>query len=140
MKSEANSIHNFLKNISLIFDYRKKCSIFASTNSATLPIEQRTRAELLLLYCVAHHARIWNRRFPLKPQLPRKLKGSWIDVSHTEQVKFYAQLCYLAYLQDCIHPDNTFKKELLDLFAAYPNVDTRAMGFPEDWRSEPLWN
>ena len=28
----------------------KIMSTFASTNSATLPIEQRTRAELLLLY------------------------------------------------------------------------------------------
>ena len=40
------SIHNFLKNISLIFDYREKYATFVSTNSATLPIEQRTKAEL----------------------------------------------------------------------------------------------
>ena len=105
-----------------------------------LYLESWIKCAAVLRNCVAHHARIWNRRFPLKPQLPHKLSGAWIDVSHTEQVKFYAQLCYLAYMQDRIHPDNTFKKELLDLLKSHPNVDTRAMGFPENWQSEPLWN
>lgn len=36
--------------------------------------------------------------------------------------------------------NNTFKKELLELLKSYPNVDTKAMGFPEDWKSEPLWS
>jgi abortive infection bacteriophage resistance protein len=79
-----------------------------------LYLESWIKCAAVLRNCVAHHARIWNRRFPLKPQLPRKLKSPWIDVSRTEQVKFYAQLCYLAYLQDCIHPDNTFKRDLQD--------------------------
>ena len=105
-----------------------------------LYLESWIKCAAVLRNCVAHHARIWNRRFPLKPQLPHKLSGAWIDVSHTEQVKFYAQLCYLAYMQDHIHPDNTFKKELLDLLKSHPNVDTKAMGFPENWQSEPLWN
>ena len=26
----------------------------------------------VLRNCIAHHARVWNRRFPLKPQLPKK--------------------------------------------------------------------
>lgn len=105
-----------------------------------LYLESWIKCAAVLRNCVAHHARIWNRRFPLKPQLPHKLSGSWIDASQTEQVKFYAQLCYLAYMQDCIHPENTFKQELFKLLETYPNVDTGAMGFPENWRKEPLWN
>lgn len=27
-----------------------------------------------------------------------------------------------------------------ELFKAHPNVDTKAMGFPENWQSESLWN
>lgn len=34
---------------------------------------------------------------------------------------------------------NTFKQELFGLLKAHPNVDTKAMGFPENWQSEPLW-
>ena len=105
-----------------------------------LYLESWIKCAAVLRNCVAHHARIWNRRFPLKPQLPHKLSGAWIDTSHTEQVKFYAQLCCLAYLQDRIHPDNSFKSEFLELLKAHPNVDTKAMGFPEGWQSEPLWN
>lgn len=105
-----------------------------------LYLESWIKCAAVLRNCVAHHARIWNRRFPLKPQLPRKLENPWIDITHTEQVKLYAQLCYLVYLQDCIHPDNTFKKDLMSLLNTHPNVDTKAMGFPENWQSEPLWN
>ncbi|MBO5251787.1 MAG: Abi family protein [Bacteroidaceae bacterium] len=104
-----------------------------------LYLESWIKCAAVLRNCVAHHARIWNRRFPLKPQLPHRLSGSWINVSHTEQVKFYAQLCYLAYMQDRIHPNNTFKQELFGLLKTHPNVDTKAMGFPENWQSEPLW-
>ncbi|MBQ8501687.1 MAG: Abi family protein [Bacteroides sp.] len=104
-----------------------------------LYLESWFKCAAVLRNCVAHHARIWNRRFPLKPQLPHKLSGSWINTSHTEDTKFYVQLCYLAYLQDCIHPDNTFKKDFFELLHSYPNVDTKAMGFPENWQSESLW-
>ena len=88
---------------------------------------------------LAHHSRTWNRRFPLKPQLPGNLNGAWINASTTLQTKLYAQLCYLAYLQDATHPNNDFKQQLKSLLQAHPNVDVAAMGFPNNWENEPLW-
>jgi abortive infection bacteriophage resistance protein len=35
--------------------------------------------------------------------------------------------------------DNVVTLKLKALLAKYPNVDTRAMGFPVDWQDEPLW-
>ena len=32
-----------------------------------------------------------------------------------------------------------FKNELKSLLVSYPQVDPAAMGFPENWISEPLW-
>ena len=104
-----------------------------------LYLESWIKCAAVLRNCIAHHARVWNRRFPLKPQLPKKLPALWIDESHTERVKLYAQLCYLVYLQNSIHPDNTFKQDLFALLEAHPNVDVKAMGFPANWREEPLW-
>ena len=36
-------------------------------------------------------------------------------------------------------PDNNFKDKLKTLLAAYPNIDTAAMGFPSGWESEDIW-
>lgn len=40
---------------------------------------------------------------------------------------------------DIISPNNDFKDKLMDLFAAFPEIDLRAMGFNANWQSEPLW-
>ena len=43
------------------------------------------------------------------------------------------------YIQQLVHPDNTFVSHFKDLLSRYPNVDVAAMGFPADWESQPLW-
>ena len=102
-------------------------------------LESWCKCAVALRNCLAHHSRTWNRRYPLKPQLPGKLKGDWINTSITLPTKLYAQLCCLAYLQNATHPDNDFKQQLKSLLKAHPNVDVAAMGFPASWENEPLW-
>ena len=87
----------------------------------------------------AHHARLWNRKFPNMPLLPRRLPYAWVDTSGLSPQKLYPQLCVLAYLENAIHPDNTFAADLKNLLVKYPNVDVAAMGFPKDWETQPLW-
>jgi abortive infection bacteriophage resistance protein len=93
----------------------------------------------VLRNCVAHHARIWNRKYPVKPQMPKKLRKTWISKYDEAPLKLYPQLCIMTYLQNTIHPNNCFAPQLKALLAKYPNVDTRAMGFPATWQNEPLW-
>lgn len=102
-------------------------------------LESWCKCAVALRNCLAHHSRTWNRRFPLKPKLPNRLKGEWINTSITTPTKLYAQICCLAYLQDATHPDNDFKQQLKSLLCEYPNVDVTAMGFPINWENEPLW-
>ena len=102
-------------------------------------LESWIKCSLVLRNCIAHHTRIWNKKFPLKPQLPKNLDGNWIDKTKTDPAKLYAQLCCLSYLQNSIHPQNNFKNQLKKLLTQHPNVDVTAMGFPKDWTNEPLW-
>ena len=88
---------------------------------------------------IAHHARIWNRKFPYKPLLPQHLPDKWIDTTNTREEKIYAQLCVLKYLENAIHPHNRFSENLKKLIASYPNIDIKAMGFPTNWENQPLW-
>lgn len=103
-----------------------------------LYLESWMKCLSVLRNCIAHHARIWNRKFPWKPQLPLHLRNNWID-KPTSREKLYAQLCCVAYLLEMIQPCNPFKPKLKSLIEQYPTVDIRAMGFPDLWEEEPLW-
>ena len=89
--------------------------------------------------CCAHHSRLFNRVFPIKPQMPVQLSSVWItDFSFREQT-LYPQLCYLVYWLNSISADNTFVKDFKHLLNEHPTVNTRIMGFPIGWGNEPLW-
>ena len=105
-----------------------------------LYLESWIKSATVLRNCIAHHARIWNRRFPQMPHLPQKMPKAWVNNNQVPMMKLYPQLCFLAYLQNSIHPNNTFRQRFFALLEAYPNVDTKAMGCPANWRKEPLWN
>lgn len=103
-------------------------------------LENWIKAASVLRNCCAHHARLWNRRFPVIPKLPQELPLQWIANHHIRPMKLYAQLCYLTYMEQSIVPNRQFKKRLLELLSDKPHTILRAMGFPENWQSEPLWN
>ena len=89
----------------------------------------------------AHHSRIWNRRYALKPQMPRTLAGGdWLTDFSFPPDKIYPQLCCIAYLLHSIDAQNTFTADLKALLTKYPTVDVAAKGFPAQvWNGEPLW-
>ena len=91
--------------------------------------------------CCAHHARVWNRIYPMKPKMPKPsmMRDSWVDVSTINPNRLYALLCCLIYWVNNIQPNNSLKTDILQLLIKYPNVDPTAMGFPNGWMSEPLW-
>ena len=89
----------------------------------------------------AHHSRIWNRRYALKPQMPKTLAGGdWLTDFSFPPDKIYPQLCCIAYWLNAIEQKNTFVADFKALLTKYPTVDTAAMGFPYGWQQEPLWH
>ena len=101
-------------------------------------LESWIRCISVLRNCCAHHARIWNRRFALKPQLPAHLPLHWITPTQ-KPIKLYDQLCTLLYMEQTIIPCIDLKTSLFELFTEYPDIDLHAMGFPQGWQNEPLW-
>ena len=89
---------------------------------------------------VAHHSRVWNRIYPGTIMLPKSVTGRWISNTSVDCGKLYAHLCFIAFLLNRIKPNNNFAVELKRLLKKYPNTDTKAMGFPADWKNEELWN
>ncbi len=104
-----------------------------------LVLESWIRSISALRNCIAHHARVWNRLFPVKPSMPSKLQNPWLTDFSFDGGKLYPQICALCYLENVIHPHNQFSQHLKALLARYPNVDVTAMGFPASWQNEHLW-
>lgn len=85
-----------------------------------------------------HHARVWNKVNSIIPNNMSGMKRPWIDPG-TDKRRSYYNICIIKYFLDIISPNNDFKDKLLTLFAAFPEIDLRAMGFTSNWQSEPLW-
>lgn len=87
----------------------------------------------------AHHARLWNRYLNATPQMNVNLRGVWITNNQIDANKLYAVLCCTAYWLEAMGYGDEFKKNLSQLIQQYPSVDVAAMGFPQGWQQEPLW-
>ena len=87
----------------------------------------------------AHHARVWNRAYPVKPATPEVMPETWITDFSFPDESLYPQLCCIAYWLNAITPKNTFVADFKTMLAKYPTIDAAAMGFPKDWQQEPLW-
>ena len=89
--------------------------------------------------CCAHHSRLWNRYLSTAPQMSASLRGAWVNIEGVDANKVYAIACCIAYWLDSMGYGLDFKNKLKSLLAFYSQVDPTAMGFPENWISEPLW-
>ena len=105
----------------------------------TEALESWMKAVNALRNACAHHARVWNRNMPMRPQLPPVMRNAWVNVSGIAPTSLYAILCCIVYWLNNIDPRNTFVAELKSLLSKFPTVNPAAMGFPQGWVNEPLW-
>lgn len=87
----------------------------------------------------AHHSRLWNRRLSINALVPRRTHLSFITIPRDTKRVYYI-LSIILYLLQTVNPNNTFVTRFKILLSKYPNVDVTAMGFPENWQSQVLWN
>ena len=99
----------------------------------------------------AHHARFWNKKLNINPLVPIAANHDFLvnvmaphkvvgrpDFFNNRKVYFLSSV--LIYLLDTINPKHSFKEKLHELLAKYPMIDVKAMGFPDGWENENLWN
>ena len=93
----------------------------------------------------AHHSRLWNRRFVVTFQLPRKKPPHlWANFYHDPvdlagQRKSYNTLVLLVHLIRQIEPATHWPQRLVALLRGNTPVLLAQMGFPVDWDFRPLW-
>ncbi len=87
----------------------------------------------------AHHTRLWNRAMSIRPQIPRSPRKQWLVKATPTNNRTYFILSMINYLLQTVNPKNTFRTRFNTLLTKYPNIDVKALGFPDDWKNEPLW-
>lgn len=85
-----------------------------------------------------HHARVWNKENPITPMVAKKLSRPWVSTSVSLNRAFF-DICIIKWFFDIVSPNNDMKDHLQRLLSDFPMIDTRAMGFPNNWLEEPLW-
>ena len=87
----------------------------------------------------AHHGRLWNRRLTAHIKLPTNPSSQFLNDVIVYPYKLYAVLSCMQYILQLISPSGTFKEELKALMLSCPLLQEKEMGFPADWKNEPLW-
>lgn len=101
----------------------------------------------------AHHARVWNREFGSRPEMPKKIPAHWPVVpeaiatgahGHPGQTlnprrRLYLQLVVIEALMQVVCPESRWAERLIHLLDRYPQVSRPHMGFPPDWDKEAFW-
>jgi abortive infection bacteriophage resistance protein len=128
------SLYKNINNHSL----RKKVAKHFGLSTSVFESWILTLAILRNLCC--HHARIWNKDLVVRPILPQSVQYSWIETSKMDIKRVYIRICMLKYLLFTVSPQNNFTTKIKNLIADYPGIDIRAMGFPNDWETEPIWD
>lgn len=137
---EVASFGTLSKLYSNIADNEIKKVVSKSFQLPSYPfLENWMKCAAVLRNCCAHHARLWNRRFSIIPKYPAHLPGKWIVRPLRRPEKLYGQLCCLAYLEQSINPNSGLKDNVIALLSNHPEIDSKAMGFQENWEEQPLW-
>ncbi len=93
------------------------------------------RALTYLRNLCAHHARLWNRTFTIKPTQQPKGFEALLQVTD----RFYAQAVMLHALLKVISPTTNWAHDLSQLLVSHPSVALKTLGFSSDWEKDPFW-
>ncbi|HEY3761222.1 MAG TPA: Abi family protein [Verrucomicrobiae bacterium] len=88
----------------------------------------------------AHHARVWNRVFGIKPSIPGKNKNpDWhvLPGFAPDRIGLMLTVCYVWLGK--VSSTTKWRERLFELFDEYPEIPLVEIGLPADWRNHPLW-
>jgi abortive infection bacteriophage resistance protein len=85
-----------------------------------------------------HHSRVWNKVNKIIPNDMRGMTRPWITLP-SDKRRIYYNICIIKYFLDIISSNNDFQEKLRSLFDCFPEIDLAAMGFPKEWKMEPIW-
>lgn len=84
----------------------------------------------------AHHGRLWNRELAIPPKWPHQLAEVTGIEAYRLGRRFFTIAMLLTHLMPIISPDSNWLNKLETLLSESPEVDLKAMGFPNNWKEQ----
>jgi len=82
----------------------------------------------------AHHSRLWNRTFTVKPMVAKKFKEQLRN-----NASFSAQASVLNLFLVVIADGTRWQNRLFNLLEENQNISIKEMGFSDKWYEDPFW-
>ena len=117
------------ENIQLRED-RKRISMEFELNPEVL--ESWMHAVSYVRNLCAHHSRLWNREFTIRPLISKEIKPLIPDNN-----RFFAQAVVINYLLKKASPQTKWWERFCKLVSEHPFVDPSALGAPAEWCLNP---
>lgn len=83
----------------------------------------------------AHHSKLWNRSFRIKPLIARDHEAHLKNNS-----RFCAQAAILKIFLDVISPNSNWSQNLFSLIDNHPEINIARMGFVKNWYKDSFWD
>jgi len=88
----------------------------------------------------AHHGRLWNRQFGNSPTIPTGQHcRHWNTPVLIKHSRMFAVLTMINHCINNIAPEVRWTQRFVDLLSQHQSVPIKYMGFPDNWRTSPLW-
>ena len=78
----------------------------------------------------AHHSRLWNREFTIRPLISKEIKNQVQNNS-----RFFAQATVINFLLKKVSPQTTWWSRFCNLVSESPFIDPQALGSPVEWKA-----
>ena len=132
MVAEALSINVWSRNYEHLASHGDRKEIARQLGCRVPLLESWMHAICYLRNLCAHHLRVWNREFTIKPMIPKK--------QHTEDMqrndRFYASAFAINVLMEKACPRTGWWERLMALIDSKPFVNKAATGFPDTRQKE----
>lgn len=86
----------------------------------------------------AHHSRLWNRVFGVKPLISRHQK-TWHQPIEVSNDRLFGLLTVCKFCIDRVAPQSSWRQRVRALIAASNSTPAADMGFPDNWEECPIW-
>jgi len=89
----------------------------------------------------AHHARLWNRKLPIRPLMPnKKYHPEFYPPNSIKTDRYVIVLTILNYLLRRINPKTSLIMDFCNLKSKFPEVPYKQMGFNENWEDLEIFD
>lgn len=88
---------------------------------------------------IAHHSRLWNRNIDFPPKSLHKTEFDFIEIPSNLNSIYHCISCIL-FILNKVSEGHTVKEKIIELLNENPSIALDEMGFPENWKEQPLWS